>query len=89
MPKQFEKKALRNIAINSRCQAFSINSYSDTLSDISSMSSISAPDKYNQKIKSSKNSIIIIIHYAPTSTQKKVPSQISIHLTARSPAITS
>ena len=54
-PKRFEKKAVRNAAISSRCQVFSIDSYSDTLSDFTNMSSASAPDKYNQKIKSNKN----------------------------------
>ena len=55
MPKHFEKKTLRNTAISFCCQAFSIDSYSDTLSDFSSMSATSAPDNYNQNIKLNKN----------------------------------
>ena len=52
-PKRFQKKAVRNTAISSCCQAFYINS--DTLSDFSKMSSTSVPDEYNQNIKSNKN----------------------------------
>ena len=33
IPKRFNKKALKNSGICSRCQAFSIDSYSDTLFD--------------------------------------------------------
>ena len=55
MPKHFEKKASINTAIKPFCEAFFIDSHSDTLSDISRISSTPDPDKYNQNIKSNKN----------------------------------
>ena len=50
----FWEKTLRNIAVGSCCQAVSINSYSNVLSEFSSMYSRSAPDKYTQNMPSKK-----------------------------------
>ena len=51
-----------------------MNSYSDTLSDFSSMHSTTASDKYDQNIKLNKNKHknTQIIPNVPTSTKKKV-----------------